>query len=287
DAESGQRGFLLTGNDLYLQPYYAAIAAIGPTLDRIQAVTGSSGSVAQMLPHLRRLVDAKLGELERTIAVRRERGADAARAIVMTDVGKTVMDDIRADLATLTSDQRAAVAAEAAASATSVRLAIVSELAAAIGAVLLLLFGVHRSNRLVAAQEARDRMTSELLKATEDAAAARAELLGRERELNRLKDEFLATLSHELRTPMNAVLGWVRMLRTGAVQGGRVQDALQAVERNAAIQHRMIEDLLDVSRVVAGKFRLEFGDVNLGDVAEAALAAVHHAAESKGVTIEQ
>src|SRR5262249_58346205 len=112
------------------------------------------------------------------------------------------------------------------------RVAFPPEFAAAIASVLLLAFGVHRSNRLLAAQEARERMTRELLEATEDAARARAELLERERELNRVKDQFLATLSHELRTPMNAVLGWVRMLRTGGVKEHRMQDALQAVERN-------------------------------------------------------
>src|SRR5262249_28837042 len=158
--------------------------------------------------------------------------------------------------------------------------------AAAIAGVLLVAFGAHRSHRLVAVQEARDRMNRELLAATEDAARARADLLERERELNRVKDQFLATISHELRTPTNAVLGWVRMLRSRAVQQHRLQDALQAVERNATVQHRMIEDLLDVSRVVAGKFHLEFGDVDLRDVGDAALSAVHPLAAAKGVQID-
>ena len=130
-------------------------------------------------------------------------------------------------------------------------------------------------------------MTRELLAATEDAARARAELLRRERELNRLKDVFLATLSRELRTPMNAVLGWVRMRRTGGVKEHRMQDALQAVERNATIQHHMIEDLLDVSRVVAGKFHLEFSDVDLDDVADAALSAVDPAAAARSVQLHK
>ncbi|HJZ75417.1 MAG TPA: ATP-binding protein [Vicinamibacterales bacterium] len=286
DAETGQRGFLLTGEELYLWPYHEALAQIASTLDRIQSLSDPGGTTGRGLPHLRYLVAIKLQELERTVGVRRTQGGDAARAIVLTDVGREEMAAIRSDLQTLTAEQEKVVEAEAFASRRSERVAILSEIATAIASVLLLAFGVHRSNRLLAAQEARERMTRELLEATEDAARARAELLERERELNRVKDQFLATLSHELRTPMNAVLGWVRMLRSGVVEQHRVQDALQAVERNATIQHRMIEDLLDLSRVVAGKFRLELTEVNPAEIAEAALSAVQPAAATKGIQLD-
>jgi methyl-accepting chemotaxis protein len=85
----------------------------------------------------------------------------------------------------------------------------------------------------------------------------RAELLVREREANRLKDEFLATLSHELRTPLNAILGWTRLLRTKAVPPDGIDRALEKVERNAQVQTRLVEDLLEVSRIASGKLRLE------------------------------
>jgi len=287
DAETGQRGFLLTGEEAYLRPYARAIDEVRPTLNRLESLSDADGRARQALPHLRQLVAAKMTELERTVSVRREQGEDAARAIVLSGVGRTVMDDIRADLDLLTAEQQRVIDDEAAAASRSERAAILSEIGAGVAGVLLVIVGIRRSNRLLAAQEARDRVMRDLLAATEDAAAARAALLERERDLNRLKDEFLATLSHELRTPMNAVLGWVRMLRSGVVQDHRVQDALQAVERNASIQHRMIEDLLDVSRVVAGKFHLEFDDVDLADVAEAALSAIEPSAEAKGVHLEK
>jgi signal transduction histidine kinase len=287
DAETGQRGFLLTGDEVYLKPYYGAVGEVAATLDRIEALSDPAGPAGRALPRLRQLVATKMNELARTVDVRRERGAEAARAIVLTDAGRTAMEDVRAELETWTAEQQMVAAAEASAATRGERVALLSELAAATGGVLLVAFGVHRSNRLLAAQEARDRMTRALLEATEDAARARARLLERERELNRLKDEFLATLSHELRTPMNAVLGWVRMLRTGVVQEHRMQDVLQAVERNATIQHRMIEDLLDVSRVVAGKFHLDFSEVDLAEIAEAALSAVHPAATTKGIELVQ
>ena len=85
----------------------------------------------------------------------------------------------------------------------------------------------------------------------------RAELLVREREANRLKDEFLATLSHELRTPLNAILGWTKLMRSGAVPAVGIDRALEKIERNAQVQSRLVEDLLEVSRIASGKLRLE------------------------------
>jgi signal transduction histidine kinase/CheY-like chemotaxis protein len=103
------------------------------------------------------------------------------------------------------------------------------------------------------------------------------------RDSNRLKDEFLATLSHEIRTPLNAVLGWARLLRTAAPVGdeGRNARALEAIERNSRIQAQLVEDLLDMSRIVTGKLRLQFEPVNLAQVIDSALDTVRPAADNK------
>jgi signal transduction histidine kinase/CheY-like chemotaxis protein len=116
----------------------------------------------------------------------------------------------------------------------------------------------------------------------EDARAARQAAEG----ASRAKDEFLALLSHELRTPLNAVYGWARMLRSGQVQGPAVERALDAIVRNASAQARLIDDLLDVSRVVAGKVRLDVQPVELTKVIEHALDAVRPAAEAKQITVQ-
>ena len=84
---------------------------------------------------------------------------------------------------------------------------------------------------------------------------ARTAARERPRRANRAKDEFLATLSHELRTPLNAILGWAQLLRTGSSTPRRPQRALETIERNAQAQAQLIEDLLDVSRIVTGKLR--------------------------------
>jgi len=120
-----------------------------------------------------------------------------------------------------------------------------------------------------------------------------AELFKRERaaradaeKANRLKDEFLATLSHELRTPLNAVIGWSRMLGSGRLDRESSTHALEVIERNAWAQKQIIEDILDVSRVITGKLQLNLGPVDLITVVDAALDAVRPAMEAKEIKIE-
>ncbi len=102
---------------------------------------------------------------------------------------------------------------------------------------------------------------------------------------NRMKDEFLATVSHELRTPLNAILGWVRMLRTDSLRPEKKTHALETIERNASVQSQLIEDLLDVSRIVTGKLRLQVTTVDIASVVENATEAVRPAATAKGVSL--
>jgi len=104
-------------------------------------------------------------------------------------------------------------------------------------------------------------------------------------EANRVMDQFLATVSHELRTPLNAMLGWTRLLRGGQLSEAQQPRALETIERNATVQAQLIEDLLDVSRIVSGKMRLDVVPVDLVSVIEAALEVVRPAADAKGVTI--
>jgi PAS domain S-box-containing protein len=120
----------------------------------------------------------------------------------------------------------------------------------------------------------------------------RAELLAREREAreraeraNRLKDEFLATISHELRTPLTSILGWARMLRNGTLDEQRTAQALETIERNAKSQAQLIQDLLDVSRIVTGKLRLTLAPLYPAVVIAAAIDAVRPIAEVKGVRL--
>jgi signal transduction histidine kinase len=102
-------------------------------------------------------------------------------------------------------------------------------------------------------------------------------------EANRMKDEFLATLSHELRTPLNAILGWVQVLRTGKLDEAAAARSLETIERNARAQAQLIADLLDVSRIITGKLRLESKPVELHRIIDAALDSVRPATDAKGI----
>jgi signal transduction histidine kinase/DNA-binding response OmpR family regulator len=107
----------------------------------------------------------------------------------------------------------------------------------------------------------------------------------RAEEANRSKDEFLAALSHELRTPLNAICGWAKMLRSGLLGQEKHARALEVIERNAQIQAQLIDDLLDVSRIVSGKLRLSLSSIDLRDVVEMAVEGVRPQAEAKQIKL--
>ena len=127
-------------------------------------------------------------------------------------------------------------------------------------------------NEMLAQIEARDselrQRTGELLKA------------------NRAKDEFLATLSHELRTPLNSILGWSILVQEGRLSDERERTAFQAIERNARLQSRLIEDLLDVSRIISGKFTLDLSEIALKPIVEGAIEVTRPIAETKHIRIQ-
>jgi Signal transduction histidine kinase len=103
---------------------------------------------------------------------------------------------------------------------------------------------------------------------------------------NRAKDEFLATVSHELRTPLNAILGWGRMLGSGKLDEEGYTRGLETIERNAKLQAQLIDDLLDMSRIISGKLRLTVGPVDLHPVIEAAIEAMQPAVEAKRIRLQ-
>jgi len=121
----------------------------------------------------------------------------------------------------------------------------------------------------------------------------RAQLLVREQaaraeaeQANRTKDEFLATLSHELRTPLSAILGWSHLVRTNKLEEAQFSRGLETIERNARLQSQLIDDLLDVSRIITGKLQLEYRPVDLPNVIEAAIDSVRPAFEAREIKFE-
>jgi signal transduction histidine kinase/CheY-like chemotaxis protein len=157
----------------------------------------------------------------------------------------------------------------------------------------LLLFLITRLQvrawETAARHEAELRASEQALRGSE---AALHETVARERDAraqleaaDRAKDEFLATLSHELRTPLNTVLGWLTILRTGLMREEQRSHALEVIERNARLQAQLIEDLLDVSRIVMGKVQLALHPLALAPIVSTVLESIRPTAEAKGVTL--
>ena len=153
-------------------------------------------------------------------------------------------------------------------------------------------FGVIGLALLTSLFNARLEANARMLALSEATAAERAELLQRARaardeaeRLNAMKDEFLATLSHELRTPLNAIFGWASLLQRGAKDEATLKRGLDAIERNARAQGQLIEDLLDMSRIVSGTVRLDMRPIGLPQVVEAALATVQPAMLAKRIEL--
>jgi PAS domain S-box-containing protein len=139
----------------------------------------------------------------------------------------------------------------------------------------------------IAAQAAVAMDNARLFEASQKAAAENERLYRQAEESSQLKDEFLATVSHELRNPLNAIQGWARMLRAGQIPQEGIPKALDTIERNARAQTQLIDDLLDVSRIITGKLRMDVRPTDPNIFIEAAIEAVQPAAEAKGVRIQK
>jgi PAS domain S-box-containing protein len=130
--------------------------------------------------------------------------------------------------------------------------------------------------------------TAQTARAEAEYAAAQNERLYRQaEESSRLKEEFLATISHELRTPLSAILGWTRMLRMGQLSPENSAKALDTIERNARAQSQLVDDLLDVSRIITGKLRMDVRPSDPNSFIDAAVEAVKPAADAKGVRVQK
>ncbi len=421
DAETGQRGYLLTGEASYLEPYENAIRLLPTHTARLRALTADNPGQQSQLLRLDGLIGAKLSEIATTIRARDTEGPAAASRIVRTDVGMRTMDSIRALLSVMRDEESRLYAAREIQMQGAARMATAVNIAGLVVAFVLVLaatvltiralrhrdheHALRQTSEAVAAvsqeSEARLRTTLESIGdgviATDDEgrvtlmnpmaqaltgwtdAGARGRpieevfaivnettrqpvenpvtkvrregtiviglashtiLLARDgREIpiadsaapikmpgsrvqgvvvvfrdvstqhelerqraailrieqaarqeaeaaNRAKDEFVATLSHELRTPLSSIFGWTRMLHSGSLDGATARRAVEVIERSARTQMQLIDDLLDTSRMVAGKLRLDLRAVDLRAVVETAIDTVRPGVQAKGVRIE-
>lgn len=283
EAETDQRGYLLTGDTHYLERYQTAVKAITREIQELRKLTLDNSLQQHRLVNLEPLVFTNLAELQKIINQRRSKGSDVTLALIQNHLANALTDEIQQivrEMATTENDllQKRSASAQSSARSTTLVIALGSILAATV--VALAIFTLNQDiNKRVVVEEKLKTLNEEL----EQRVTNRTQQL---EEANRARDEFLSILSHELRTPLNAMLGWSRLLQTGNLNEAKKAQAIEIIERNAQSQAQLIEDILDVSRIIQGKLRLHVRPVQPVTVIEAAIDAMRPAADARSIRIQ-
>ncbi len=279
DAETGQRGFLLTGEARYLGPYRQARADLPVLLQSLRTVSVGRPGVFRRIAMLSPLVNEKLEELEWTIELRQSKGLDAALSLVHTDRGIAAMDQLRG----ICLEIQAGAIGRLTKDSTQLRESgneggLISILG---GASLFLLLvvsniaiqrGVARRQSLIGKLQQSERRLED--------AAAEAEAA------NRAKTTFLSTMSHEIRTPMNAILGYTQLMLRDPSLGIDAKTNLKIIGRSGEHLLTLINDVLDMSRIEAGRTELKPVTFNLSGLLNDLAAMFRLRAEAKALGFE-
>jgi signal transduction histidine kinase/CheY-like chemotaxis protein len=245
NAETGQRGFVLTGEDHYLDPYRQARVDIPSILKSLRTVAKGRADQAQRIESLSPLIDGKLAELAVTIELRQSKGFDAAVAVVRTDRGIVLMRQMRricTEIQAVTNEQLAEYSNQARSSADE------GGLISILGCSSLFLLLLAATSLIGELQRSERRLES----VAADADAA-----------NRAKSTFLSTMSHEIRTPMNAILGYAQLMLRDPVLGADAKANLAIIGRSGEHLLGLINDVLDMSKIEAGRTELSPATFNL------------------------
>jgi PAS domain S-box-containing protein len=410
EAETGERGYLLTGEKSYLEPYQTAVSAIKSQVEKLRQSTAGDANEQARLPALEREIADRLDNLKSQIDWRKSGHAESAGQVDMSGVGKRQMDDLRRDITGMEGEENDLLKRRSEESKASGRDAFLTDFVAnLIACALLSSVSYITINDVNARKRAEDalRQQREWLQVTlssigdaviatdtngavtflnpvaesltgwkqeeaqgqplkdvfqivneqtrqmvenpalramreglivglanhtvlisrdgtqipiDDSGAPikgaegkiigavvifrditerraveeeRSKLLTSERvarekaeAASRSKDEFVAMISHEIRTPLNSILGWAQMLRRGKFDQAETDRAVEIIERNARSQSQLIEDLLDISRVITGKLTLNVRSVELAQIIESALDSIRPAAEAKDIQLQ-
>lgn len=257
DMETGVRGFLLTRDPRFLEPRIRASAELPKLLERLSALVADNPEQVQRVATIAH--DVAQWRLYADESLK----ADPAGRNLFS--GKTLMDRVRDDHDQLLAAERSLLTRRAANVHDTTLIAIGLTFAVALIAGAILVFFIRRQLQQVRVSYERA-------------------LDGAEESLH-AKDRLLATVSHELRTPLTSILGWSSLLRATDFDEEMKALALTSIEQSARLQARLIEDLLDVSRMAAGKLRIDMAPMDLRDALTAACDTMRPAAEAKGVSL--
>src|SRR5690242_9543012 len=249
DAETGERGFIITGSNEDLDPYRSAVRQIDEDLQNLKELTADNPQQQERIPILQQQVAERLKILKSGIDLKTAGNTEAAQALTAPGAGKPSMDDLRRLINELETGENRLLAERMEDSRKSQSYTFLTFVTAnLIAGTLLLATAIVVTNGVRARRQAESER-SELL-AAERASREQAEAA------NRSKDEFLAVLSHELKTPLTAVHGWVQLLKTREVDRQTTEKALAVIDRNLRIQNQLIDDLLNVSKIISGKLQI-------------------------------
>ena len=312
DTDSALSGFIITGNDTYLDPYESAKPNIPQNLAELGSMMTDTPDELDELANLESWIAQYLAQVDVKIERRKTDGFDATISTLGNSSERSITSNIRASIDRLKAAELSSLERrERSLDESFYRTIWVLIIGCLLGVVALALANVavfreigKRRNAELALTDANreledriDERTNELEKANESlrlVADEREELLKKEQiarrdaEIaNRLRDEFMATVSHELKTPLNSILGWARMLKAGDLDEEQVKRALGTIIKNSETQNRLIEDLLDVARIISGKLVLEIEPVDPAELIHDVLESVKPLAQAKEIEISE
>jgi len=310
DTETAVRGFMFTGSDTYLDPYFRSKAKVPEALAKLRA--GSSDDVTT-LEEIDRLA-AALTEFQRNmdqkVELRKSEGYAGSLSQIVAPGDKGRLDDLRASVNRLkqirSNQQQVRDFTLDKGLTRTVWILIISSVAGiiALGLANFVVFTEIKKRSLAetALIDANKGLEEKIESRTAELKVMNERLLdiGSERELllikekrsrqeaeiaNRLRDEFMATVSHELRTPLNSILGWARLMREGGLNESQAERAITTIIKNSETQNRLIEDLMDVARLISGKLELDQVNLELSEVVAESIESAKPAADARGLTI--
>ncbi|MEP7149491.1 MAG: ATP-binding protein [Acidobacteriota bacterium] len=312
DIDSSVSSFIITGNDSYLGPFETSKPKIQQSIARLRSTMTDTPTELNELASLEGWTDEYVAQAESKIDRRKIEGFDATISSLGNSSERLLKANMRASIDRLKAAELVSLQQrETSLDQNFYRTIWVLIIGCLCGIVALGLANVLISREIGkrrnaeaaltdANRELEDRIenrTKELEKVNDAltvVAAEREELLRKEQNArreaeiaNRLRDEFMATVSHELKTPLNSILGWARMLSTGDLDEEQVKRAIATIVKNAETQNRLIEDLLDVARVISGKLVLDLKPIDPFELIHDAIQSVQPLAQAKQIEISE